>query len=237
MKIHRSVRNGGGQASVRDLVFYPFAMTIGFLGAGSVAQALGAGFLARGHAVRLSSRTPHRDDLQAWASAQNGDAAVVSFREAAEAGEILVLATAWEGTENAIHLAGAEHLTGKPVLDATNPLDFSDGTPRLAVSEPSGEIVQRWMPGARVVKVFNTVGAGLMVDPTLPGGPPTMFVAGDDTEAVAAAEGIARDMGWEPLMIGGLDRSGHLDHFAVVWILNAMRHGRSHAFKMLSGSS
>lgn len=208
-------------------------MTIGFLGAGAVAQALGAGFLSRGHAVRLSSRTPGRDDLRAWASRQSGDAAVVSFREAAEAGDLLVLATAWEGTEPAIRLAGPEHLAGKVVLDVTNPLDFSDGSPRLAVREASGAIVQRMLPRAHVVKAFNTVGAGLMVDPDLPDGPPTMFLAGHDDGALEAAAEIARDFGWAPLVIGGLDRSAHLDHLAVVWILNAMRHGRGHAFKML----
>ena len=208
-------------------------MTIGFIGAGAVAQALGRGFAARGRAVRLSSRTPGTDAHRQWAAETVGDVSVVSFREAAEAADLLVLATAWEGTENAIRAAGPEHFAGKVVLDTTNPLDFSDGTPRLAVSEASGTIVQRWLPGAHVVKAFNTVGAGLMVDPDLPGGPPTMFLAGQDDDAKATAAEIAREFGWEPLDIGGIDRSRHLDSMAVVWILHAMRHGRGHAFKML----
>lgn len=211
----------------------PSTMNIGIIGSGVVGQALGTGFASRGHAVRLSSRTPERADLQDWTAQTDGDMGVVSFAEAAAFGEVLVLATAWEGTEDAIRLAEPRHFAGKPVLDATNPLDFSDGTPRLATREASGALVQRWLPGAYVVKAFNTVGANLMVDPDLPGGPPTMFLAGDDADAKATAADIARSFGWEPLDIGPLDRSGLLDAMAVVWILNAMQHGRDHAFKML----
>lgn len=208
-------------------------MTIGILGAGAVAKALALGFASRGHSVRLSSRTPDRDDLRDWLAGVDGDVSVHSFAEAARLGDVLVLATAWEGTEHAIRLAGPENAAGKLVLDATNPLDFSDGSPRLAITEASGTLVQRWLPGAHVVKAFNTVGAGLMVDPDLPGGPPTMFLAGQDNDAKEKAAEIVRDFGWEPLDIGPIDRSRHLDHLAVVWILNAMRHGRDHAFKML----
>lgn len=208
-------------------------MTVGILGAGTVARALGRGFAARGHAVRLSSRTPGRADHHEWTAATEGDVAVVSFREAAVFGDLLVLATAWEGTESTLQQAGPDAFRGKVVLDTTNPLDFSDGSPRLAVQEASGSIVQRWLPGALVVKAFNTVGAGLMVDPDLPGGPPTMFLAGQDAGAKATAAGIARDFGWAPLDVGPIDRSRHLDHLAVLWILNARAHGREQAFKVL----
>ncbi|MEL6615310.1 MAG: NAD(P)-binding domain-containing protein [Bacteroidota bacterium] len=209
-------------------------MTVGILGSGAVARALGTGFAARGHTVLISSRTPDRDDLRAWASGAPGETAVVSFEEAARRGDLLVLATAWEGTENAIRLAGAAHARGRVVIDATNPLDFSDGSPRLAISEASGVVVQRWLEGAHVVKAFNTVGADLMVDPDLSSGPPTMFLAGDDAEAKATVEDLARGFGWEPHDLGGLDQSRHLDSMAVVWILSAMRHGRRRAFKMLT---
>ncbi|MEM1056227.1 MAG: NAD(P)-binding domain-containing protein [Bacteroidota bacterium] len=210
-------------------------MTVGILGSGAVGKALGRGFASRGHTVLASSRVPDAPKHRQWEAECEGDVAVVSFAKAAEAGDLLVLATAWEGTEDTIRAAGPEHFAGKVILDATNPLDFSDGTPRLAVSEASGTLVQRWLPGAHVVKAFNTVGAGLMVNPNLLGGPPSMFLAGDSAEAKATAAEIARDFGWETFDLGGIDRSAHLDHLAVIWILNAMAHGRERAFKVLSG--
>ena len=102
---------------------------------------------------------------------------------------MLVLAIGWDGIENAIGLIGAEHCAGNVVLDATNPLDFSDGTMKLAVSgdDSSGERVQAWLPDAHVVKCFNTVGAAHMVDPDFPDGPPTMFICGNDEDAKAQA--------------------------------------------------
>lgn len=210
-------------------------MNIGILGTGTVGRTLAEGFLRHGHAVRLGSRTPDRDALRQWAA--DTDGRVGTNAEAADFGDVLVLATAWEGTEVALREAGPLRFAGKPVLDATNPLDFTDGTPRLVVhgEDSSGERVQRWIPEAHVVKAFNTVGAGLMVDPDLAGGPPTMFIAGDDAGAKATAAAILEDFGWEAVDLGGIEASRYLDALAVIWITYAMRHGREHAFKMIGG--
>ena len=160
--------------------------------------------------------------------------AVVTNPEAAASGDLLVLATAWDGTENAIRLMGPDHARGKVVIDATNPLDFSDGTPRLATPEASGVIVQRWLPGAHVVKAFNTVGAPLMVDPDLDGGPPTMFIAGESEEAKATVTDVLDAFGWETIDLGGIETSRYLDALAMIWIVHAMRKGGGgHAFKLL----
>ncbi len=210
-------------------------MNIGILGSGDVGRTLGAGFAARGHAVRLGTRSPDRDDLQQWAT--NTGATITTFDQSAAFGDLLVLAVSWDGIENAIQLIGPEHCGGKVVLDATNPLDFSDGTPRLAVSgdDSSGERVQTSLPDAHIVKCFNTVGAPFMVDPELPGGPPTMFIAGDDDDAKARAMEVLDDFGWEAVDLGGIEQSRYLDALAIIWITHAMRKGGGgHAFKLLS---
>lgn len=209
-------------------------MDIGILGSGDVGRTLGAGFAARGHTVRLGTRSPERPELQQWAADTGGT--VTSFAAAAAFGDVLVLAIGWEGIESAIGLIGAENCAGKVVLDATNPLDFSDGTPRLAVSgdDSSGERVQAWLPDAHVVKCFNTVGAAHMVAPAFPGGPPTMFVCGNDDGAKATAAEILDAFGWEHADLGGIEQSRYLDALAIIWITHAMRSGGGgHAFKLL----
>jgi predicted dinucleotide-binding enzyme len=136
----------------------------------------------------LGGRNAQNDKARAWATKSGPKASAGSFRDAAEFGELVVLATLWTGTENAIRLADPELCVGKVVIDVTNPLLFAPNElPRLALghSDSGGEQVQRWLPGARVVKAFNIVGNAHMVDPDFPGGSPDMFICGDDAEAKA----------------------------------------------------
>ncbi len=131
-----------------------------------VGQTLGAKLAELGHEVKLGSRDPAK--LSEWARETGGVASTGTFEETAAHGELVFLATLLEGTQNALELAGAENLAGKVVVDVTNPLDFSGGVPpTLAVGhdESGAELVQRWLPGARVVKALNIVGAHIMVDP------------------------------------------------------------------------
>jgi len=148
-----------------------------------------------------------------------------------------VLSTLWTGTESALELAGLSNFSGKVVLDTTNPLDFSEGVPpRLFVPEAGsgGAQVQRWLPDARVVKCFNIVGAPFMVHPHFEGGPPTMFIAGDDADAKATTTEILDAFGWETIDLGGIEASAYLEGLAMVWILHGFKSGTwSHAFKLL----
>src|SRR5436190_14509119 len=180
-------------------------MKVGILGSGDVGKALGRGFVKYGHEVKIGSREPAK--LADWVKEVGARGSAGSFAEAAGFGEVIVLATAWSGTQAALELAGAAAFAGKVVIDATNPLDFSHGMPpRLALGhgDSGGEQVQRWLPGARVVKAFNSVGNALMVDPDLPGGPPDMFIAGDDAEAKRVVTGILTQFKWNTLDVGGI---------------------------------
>ncbi len=209
-------------------------MKIGILGSGVVGQALGVGFARRGDEVVVGTREP--DKLRDWAAGTEGRGRAGTFAEAAEFGELAVLATRWDGTENALRLAGEASLAGKVVIDVTNPLDFSGGMPRLSIGhgDSGGEQVQRWLPDARVVKAFNIITAGEMVNPDFPCGPPTMFVCGEDEGAKQTVEGICRDFGWEVVDIGGIDGARLLEPLAMLWITHGIRSGAwSHAFKLL----
>jgi predicted dinucleotide-binding enzyme len=211
-------------------------MKIGILGTGDVGRALGSGFVKHGHEVKIGSREAGNEKAEAWRRQAGYRASTGTFAEAAAFGEVVVVATLWSGTENALRLAGHENLAGKTVIDTTNPLDFSTGAPRLAVGfdTSSGEQIQAWVPGAHVVKAFNMVGNAHMVDPQFPGGPPDMFIAGNDSGAKQTVTEILKDFGWGVVDLGGIESSRYLEPLAMVWILHYFqtRNG-NHAFKLL----
>ena len=206
---------------------------IGVLGSGQVGRALASGLRAHGHEVTIGTRDPEgNDDLQAWAAQQDG-IAVASFAAAAEAGELVVLAVKGTALEQTVALASPAHFAGKVVIDATNPLDFSSGGPALAVghTDSGGEILQRAIPDAKVVKAFNTVNSGLMIDPGLPGGPHPMFIAGDDAGAKRIVGELLADVGWTAFDIGGIERSRELESLVILWVAVGQARGAwDHAF-------
>jgi 8-hydroxy-5-deazaflavin:NADPH oxidoreductase len=217
---------------------YNGRMKIGILGSGDVGKALGAGFAALGHDVMIGTRDPGAEKVRAWTAKIGAHASAGTFAQAATFAEVAVLATLWDGTENAIRLAGPQNLAGKIVIDTTNPLDFSSGPPpKLSVghTDSAGERVQRWLPAARVVKAFNIVGNPHMFRPTFPGGPPDMFICGNDASAKNAVAEICTAFGWpQPIDLGGIESARYLEPLAMVWILVyfATRSG-NHAFKLL----
>ncbi len=211
-------------------------MRIGILGSGVVGQTLGKGFLRLGRDVKVGTRDPAK--LKAWAEEGGPQASVGSFAEAAEFGELVVLATHWSGTENAVLLAGAAHLAGKVLIDVTNPLDFSQGPPpRLAVSYPdsAGAKVQGWAPQAKVVKAFNIVAANYMIDARLQEGAIDLFIAGEDPAAKAEVAALAKAWHWNSVNdMGGIAQSYLLEALAMLWIHFGFRHNHwTHAFKLL----
>ena len=211
-------------------------MKIGVLGTGVVGRALARGFASRGHEVTIGSRDAAK--AQGVADEVGGGVSGGSFADAAAFAEVAVLATAWSGTEEALQMAGADNLAGKVVIDATNPLAFSEGKPPgLAVgfTDSAGEQVQRWLPEARVVKAFNIVGNAHMVDPDLPGGPPDMFIAGEDADAKATVTEICESFGWPGAIdIGGIEESRLLEPLAILWVHYGISVGSwDHAFKLV----
>ncbi len=210
---------------------------VGVIGSGAVGRRLAAGFAAHGHEVTIGTRAPEdNDDLQAWA-AQHDGVAIGSFTAAAEAGEIVVLATRGTVVEQAIATAGPQHFAGKVVIDTTNPLDPDGDRAALAVSSPAdsgGETVQRTIPDARVVKAFNTVNNSLMVDPQLSGGRQPMFIAGDDADAKATVAAALDDFGWDALDVGGIEQSRQLESLCLLWVAVGKARGAwDHAFTVV----
>ena len=201
-------------------------MRIGILGSGAVGQALARGLAGHGHEVRIGTRKDALDDLPVGspsAVVANADLVFLS-----------VLGTA--AVEVVADLR--EELRGKVLVDTTNPLDVSTGVPGLFVghTDSLGEQVQRAVPETFVVKAYNTVGNSLMVDPDLPGGPPSMFIGGDSEEAKAVVTELLRSTGWDVVDLGGIQASRYLEPMCIAWVLHGARTGTwNHAFRLLRG--
>ena len=206
---------------------------VGILGSGDVGQALGRGFARHGWDVMLGTRDPAK--LADWQKETRQR--VGSFAEAARHGEVVVLALHGAGAEAALDLAGQGSFANKLVLDATNPLDFSEGNvPGLLVgtTDSLGERIQRKLPLAKVVKCFNTVSSAQMVDPRFREGTPPMLICGDDADAKKRTEAILRDLGWPGVLdVGGIDGARWLEALVPLWVRVAVARGSAwgHAFK------
>lgn len=213
-------------------------MKVGILGTGDVGQALGKGFLDKGHEVMMGSRDPDNAKMHDWVASAGAKAQGGGFADAAAFGDVVVLATRGAVNDEVIRMANPTNLAGKVLIDATNPLDASEGMPpKLIVPNEgsAGEQVQALAPQAKVVKCFNIVGNPFMVDPDFPGGPPTMFICGNDDSAKKTVKGILDEFGWETSDIGGIGLSHHLESMCIVWVAHGAMSGNwNNAFKMLT---
>jgi predicted dinucleotide-binding enzyme len=214
-------------------------MKVGVIGSGIVGQVLAAGFLKHGHQAMLGTRDPRKPEVQKWIANTPGSKAG-TFAETAKFGELIVLATAGPVAESAIEMAGIENLAGKTIMDACNPI--ADTPPAEGVlsyftgpNESLGERVQAKVPMAHVVKAFNSVGNGLMINPKFEQGTPTMFYCGNDAGAKAQVAGVIRQFGWEPYDCGGIVASRAIEPLCILWCLPGfLRNEWNHAFKVLS---
>lgn len=211
-------------------------MNIGILGSGTVGQQLGLGFAKLGHSVKIGTRDPAK--LKDWLSQAGPKASAGSFEEAAHFGEVIVLATLWAATESVIKSAQPVNFEGKVVIDVTNPLDVSKGSPPGLASSPGSsgaERVQKWLPRAKVVKAFNTISAFIMCSPKREEGVPDLFIAGDDPAAKKLVSDFAVKWGWGSVVdLGGLPAAYLLEAFAMLWITYGFRNNNwTHAFKLL----
>lgn len=213
-------------------------MNIGILGTGGVAQTLGTKLVSLGHAVKLGSRTAGNEKAAAWAAQTGAAASHGTFAEAAQFGELVILATLGTGTVEAVERAGPDRLAGKPVIDVTNPLDMSQGMPPtlfVGHTDSLAEMVQRAAPQARVVKALNIVSAAQMVDPASAGGAPDMFIAGNDDAAKRQVTDLLQSFGWQHITdFGGLEAARFIEPLVLLWVNYGLKTGGwAHALKFL----
>jgi predicted dinucleotide-binding enzyme len=213
-------------------------LKIGILGTGDVGRTLASGFTSGGHDVKMGSRDVKNEKMAAWVKSAGAHASSGTFADATAFGDVIVLATLWSATKAIIDSAGVASFAGKVVIDATNPLVSAPNAPpalALGHTDSGGEQVQRWLPGARVVKCFNIVGNAYMIDPKFDGGPPDMFIGGNDADAKKTVDDICQSFGWPPVIdLGGIETSRLLEPMCITWVLYGLKNKSwNHAFKLL----
>ena len=208
-------------------------MQIGIIGHGHVGGALGEGWAKAGHQIIFGARDPHSAKVTALLAQIGANASAVTVPEAAAAGEIVVLTVPWTAAEETVR--DVAPLSGKILLDATNPLapDLSGLTHGFDTS--AAEMIADWSGGAKVVKIFNTTGSNNMENPSYPEGATTMLYCGDDADAKQIAHRLAADLGFNPLDAGPLRQARLLEPFALLWIslAYAQGQGRDIAFRLM----
>ncbi len=186
-----------------------------------------------GHRVMFASREPQSEKALKLIAESGPKASLGSNAEAARASDVVLVATPWPATQEALGSAGS--LAGKIVIDATNPLlPGLDGL-SLGCNESAGEQVAGWAAGARVVKAFNTVGWNIMADAAFNGSRVSMFYCGDDLAAKKTVAGLIGELGFEALDAGPLKQSRVLEPFGMLWISLAVKYGcgREIGFQLL----
>jgi len=186
----------------------PGKMKIGIVGSGNVGGTLGAVWAKAGHEVMFSSRTIEHD--KALAARLGPNARAGTPREAAAFGEVLMVSVPYRALP-AVGKDLAGLIKGKVVIDTCNPFVSRDGEiATWARQKGAGLASAELLPGARIVRAFNAIGSARMGEAHRQPGQSGMPIAGDDARAVAVASRLIRDIGYEPVLIGGLAMGKHL---------------------------
>ena len=192
------------------------AETVAVIGTGNVGMALGTEFAGIGHTVIYGSRSPDSEKTQGLvAKTENASAALPA--DAAAQADVVILAVPGMVTETVVK--GLGDLSGKIIIDATNPLIFQGNPPVVTygTDRSLGEIVQEAHPDAYVVKAFNTIGWPQMIDPPTPA--PVIPIAGESAEAKARVAEWANMIGIDTVDVGGIYHARGTE-FLVVLMLN-----------------
>jgi predicted dinucleotide-binding enzyme len=197
-------------------------MRIGVLGTGGVGQTAATALVKRGHAVKLGSRSATNEKAADWVAKNGAGASHGTFADSAAFGDMVFNCTSGTVSLDALKLAGAATLDGKPLVDVANPLDFSKGMPpTLSVCNTTslGEQIQGAFPNARVVKALNTITAAVMLDPGSVPGEHDVFMCGNDPVAKTTVTELLRSFGWTNIIdLGEISAARGMEMILPLWL-------------------
>ncbi|HEX7858485.1 MAG TPA: NAD(P)-binding domain-containing protein [Sphingobium sp.] len=185
-------------------------MTYAIIGSGAIGTALARQFARKAVPVFVAnsrgpaSVVPLAEEL--GPSIQPVDLAI------ALAADIVILAVPFAAVADAV--ASVTNWSGRIVIDATNAINFADFSPAELGGRPSSDIIADLLPGARLVKAFNTLPAAVLASvPDGEGGHRTVFVSSNDPEAAGTFAALAEKLGYAPINLGRIDEGGRLAQF------------------------
>ncbi len=202
------------------------AETIAIIGTGDVATALGPEFAAQGHTIVYGSRNPEADKARDLVAKTGDGASATTPRASVTSADIVVLAVPGMMVREITESLG--DLSGKIIIDPSNPIERRMGTLHHAVESSNAEIIQAAAPAANVVKAFNTLSWKTMIDPELAGGPVSIPMAGDHSDAKKVVAELVEGMGLEAIDVGGIENAHWVEGMLILWINN--RYGTRESF-------
>jgi 8-hydroxy-5-deazaflavin:NADPH oxidoreductase len=197
-------------------------MKIGVLGTGMVGQTIASKLVELGHAVQMGSRTAANEKASAWAANAGVRASSGTFTDSAKFGEMVFHCTQGAVALEVLNSAGASNLKGKILVDVSNPLDPKEhGQLLYCNTESLGERIQEAFPESKVVKTFNTMWCGLMVNPRRLKDSHTNFISGNDQAAKASVTDLLVAIGWrkeEIVDLGDITGARGTEMLLSVWL-------------------
>lgn len=209
---------------------------VGILGSGDVGKVLAKGFLKNGYQVAIGSDHPEK---LAEFTRENPEMETATFEQAAQSGDIVVVCVKGTVAEKIVEKV-KRHLTGKIVIDTTNPI--ADAPPQNGVlkyftslEESLMERLQTIAPDAQFVKAFSSIGSSLMVNPEFGDDTkPTMFICGNNDDAKKKVHEILEKFGFEVEDMGKVESARAIEPLCILWCIPGfLRNEWSHAFKLL----
>lgn len=185
-------------------------LKIGIIGTGNIGSALAAHWAKAGHELLISSR--HPDELTELAKSLGPNVRIGTPREAAAYGDVILLAVPYSATPQ-IGSDYAKEIKGKILLDTGNPYPQRDGAMAIeARRKGTGVSSAEFLPGVKLVRAFNAINAGsLRTEANHAGGRYAIPLAGNDAQALAVAQRLVEDAGFEPVVVGDLSRAREFD--------------------------
>ena len=191
---------------------------IAIIGTGDLGDSLGERLADLGYTVVYGSRTPESDRVKALVTMTGNGAFAATPQEAAQRGDIIFLPIPWPAMETVAQSLG--NLDGKIVIDVSMPwTQGDDGYPEVRVETSSAELIQKWNPGAKVVKGLGTMGSTIIDDPMTAGGLITIPVASDHRDAKERVAGIIAELGLDPVDFGPLRMARVIEALQIIYMI------------------
>ncbi len=203
-------------------------MKIAFIGIGNVGFALANNLQKLGHDITIGNDNPNSESVKN-ALSKNRNFTVSPLQAAIDAAEVVFLATPFAANEEVLK---SIHLDGKILVDCTNPV--GPGMIHGLNNEQSGsEFVQSLAPKSKVVKAFTVYGFENFENTSYPkykDVKPSMFIAGNDTDAKKTVSMLCNELGWDIVDTGDISNALHLEHMTLLWIKMARVQGKGSDF-------